>query len=362
MSRGLRCMPLDARRVFRLSLTMALALAAAYALGTPLPYLAPVIALTLGATPAPPMGPKGLLGLILVVLITLGVGLLLIPMLQHYPFSAVLMVAGGLYLSTYLTVNLGKGLIGTLLAIGFTMIPAAGTVDFALALIVIQALVIAIAIAIVCQWIVYPWFAEDADALPAPAPPATASASNWIALRTAIIVVPPFLLALANPANYMALIMKSIVLGQQGSTVSARTAGRELLGSTFLGGCLAIAFWFALKLNPSLWMFFLWMLLFGMGFAGKLYRVVGTQFPASFWQNACVTMLILVGPAVEDTANGNDVQEAFVTRMSLFVVVTLYAWGAVFALERLRNRRLAPSSVRGSGREGYQTADPTKAG
>jgi uncharacterized membrane protein YccC len=339
MSRALRPMPLEARRVFRLGLTMALALAAAYALGAPLPYLAPVIALTLGATPAPPMGPKGLLGLILVVLITLGVGLLLIPMLQHYPFPAVLMVAAGLYISTYLSVNLGKGLVGTLLAVGFTMIPAAGTVDFALALMVIHALLIAVALAVVCQWIVYPWFAEERDMVPAPAPPATTTASNWIALRTAIIVVPPFLLALGNPASYMPLIMKSIVLGQQGSTVSARSAGRELLGSTFLGGSLAIAFWFALKLNPSLWMFFLWMLLFSIGFAGKLYRVANTQLPASFWQNACVTMLILVGPAVEDTANGKDVQEAFVTRMSLFVAVTLYAWGAVFALEQLRVRR-----------------------
>jgi len=213
-------------------------------------------------------------------------------------------------------------------------------VDFALALIVIQSLVVAVGLAIVCQWIVYPWFPEPAGSVPVPPTP-NASTSNWIALRATLIVLPPFLLALANPAIYMALIMKSIMLGQQGSLVSARTAGRELLGSTFLGGCFAIVFWFALKLNPNLWMFFWWMLLFGIVFAAKLYRVVATRYPASFWQNAGVTMLILLGPAVEDTANGKDVQAAFVTRMSLFVAVTLYAWAAVYLLEQWRIRRLA---------------------
>lgn len=334
-------MRVEARRVFRLSLTTALALAAAYALAVPLPYLAPIVALILGATPAPPMGPKALLGLILVVLLTLGVGLLLIPLLQNYPFSAVLMVAAGLYFSSYLTVNFGKGLVGTLFAVGFTLIPAAGTVDFALAVVVIQSLVFAVALAIACQWVVYPWFPEDAGGAPARPATATASAAHWISLRTALIVLPPFLLALTNPSAYLALIMKSIALGQQGSLVSARTAGRELLGSTFLGGCFAIAFWFALKLDPSLWMFFSWMLLFGILLGAKLYQVVATRFPASFWQNVAVTMLILVGPAVEDTANGKDVQDAFVTRMSLFVAVTLYAWAAVYGLERWRNRRSA---------------------
>ena len=156
-------MPVAARRVFRLSLTMALALAGAYAPGIAAAILAPLFALLLTGVPAPPMGPKGLFGLILVVLITLGVGLLLIPLLINYPVSAVLIVAVGLYFSTYLTVNMGKALVGTLLTVGFTLISAAGTVSFSLALAVIQALVLGIALAIVCQWIVYPWFPEDAS-------------------------------------------------------------------------------------------------------------------------------------------------------------------------------------------------------
>ncbi len=333
-------MPVVARRVFRLGLVMALALAGAYAMALPLPFMAPLFALLLTAAPAPPMGPKGLFGLIMLVAITLGVGLLLIPVLDHYPVSAVLIVAVGLYLSMYITVNMGKALVGTFLTVGFTLISAAGTVSFALAITVIQSLALGIGLAIVCQWLVYPWFPEDAAPVKRPkTAPDGADRSNWIALRAALIVLPAYLLSLTNPSMYLSIIMKAVALGQQGSVTGAHDAGRELLGSTFLGGCFATLFWFVLKIQPNLWMFFLWMLLFGVYFASKLYGLIGSRFPASFWQNVAVTMLILLGPAVEDSANGKDVYSAFAVRMGLFVAVTLYAWLAIVALEQLRVRR-----------------------
>jgi len=335
-------MHIQARRIFRLSLTTALALAVAYALAVPLPFLAPLFAIMLVAKPSPPPGLKGLFKLVLLVLLTLGVGLLLIPMLQHYPVAALLIVALGLYFSSYLTVNLGKGLVGALLTVGFTLISAAGTVDYALATTVIQSLVLGLVISIVCSWLVYPWFPED----PAGEQPPAASASSeeqstWIALRAALIVLPVYFLTLTNPLIYMPTLMKSVSLGQQGSLVDARSAGRELLGSsTFLAGCFAVLFWGLLGLSTNLWMFFWWMLLFGVYFASKLYRLIATRYPASFWLNVATTMLILLGPAVEDSAGGKDVYMAFAVRMGLFVAVTLYAWLAVYLLEYLRTRRI----------------------
>ena len=333
-------MPVQARRIFRLGLTMALAQAIAYALALPIPFLAPLFALILGAAPTPPMGLKGLLGLIALVLITLGVGLLLFPLLTHYPFSAILIVALGLYLSAYLTVNMGKGLVGTFLTVGFTLISAAGTVSYGLATAVIQALVSGIALAVACQWLVYPWFPEDPAPATKPRPAKTgAMRSNWVALRATLIVLPAYLVALTNPAMYLAIIMKAVTLGQQDSVSGARDAGRELLGSTFLGGAFAVLLWFALKIHPNLWMLSLWTLLFGLYTASKLYGLVRSRFPGSFWLNTAVTVLILLGPAIEDSANGKDVYTAFIVRMGLFVAVTLYAWLAIVALETLRARR-----------------------
>lgn len=335
-------MPIIARRVFRLGLTIALSLAVAYGLQLPLPFLAPLFATMIAAAPTPPMRPKALAGLILVICITTGVGLLLIPMLRYYPVTGLLVVAVGLYFSNYLTVNKGKALVGAFLTVGIAMISAAGTLSYALATVVITALVAGISVAIVCQWLVYPWFPEDEVAAP-PAKPADqdAAQSNWIALRATMIVLPAYFMVLINPAMYMPVIMKSVSLGQQASLLNARHAGRELLGSTFLGGCLAIVFWFLLGLLTSLWMFSLLMLAFGVYYASKLYGVLPSRYPASFWQNAVVTMLILLGPAVEDSANGKDVYAAFAVRMALFVVVTLYAWAALYLLEHWRGRKLA---------------------
>jgi hypothetical protein len=112
------------------------------------------------------------------------------------------------------------------------------------------------------------------------------------------------------------------------------------VGFTFLAGCLAVLFWFALKLAATLWMYFLWMQVFGLYIAATLCGVSATRLTTSFWQDVLVTLLILLGPAVEDSATGSDVYGRFVVRMSLFVAVTLDAWTAIELLERLRGRRV----------------------
>lgn len=333
-------MPIAARRVFRLSVTVALTLAVAYGMRMSMPYVAPIFAIFLTLAPKPPMGIKGLFGVVIFVTITTGVGLLLVPLLTHFPASALLIAFAGLYLSNYLSVNLGKAPVGAFLTIGITLISAAGYASYTLADTVIEAIALGIALAIVCQWIVYPFFPEDAGPAAGKAPAPTAGTSNWIALRATLIVLPTYLMALTNPAMYMAVVMKSVSLGQQSSILNMRSAGRELLGSTFLGGTFAILVWLGLGMGVSLWMFFLWVLLVTVYFASKIYGLLKTRFPASFWTNTGVTMLILLGSAVQDSATGKDVYKAFAIRMALFVVVTLYAWAAVLLLEHLRVRRL----------------------
>lgn len=64
-----------------------------------------------------------------------------------------------------------------------------------------------------------------------------------------------------------------------------------------------------------------------------------TAFRPSFWSNALITALILLGPAIEDSANGKSVLEASAVRTCLFLGVAVYAWATVWALERWRKRR-----------------------
>ena len=333
-------MPIGARRTFRLGFVVALSLALGYGMELQFPFFAPLFGLVLTAKPGPPLGLKGLLGLTLVVAITLGVGLVMTPILGKYPASALLIIAVGLYLSTFIAIGLRKGAFGTLLALGFALIPGAGLVSHGFAIDLIQGFWIGIGVGIACQWIAYPFFPEDPRKEQTAKPPAVdAGESGWIALRAPLIIFPPFLLYLFSPTQYVPIIAKCVLLSQQGSTVSARSAGRDIVAATFLGGGISIMFWFALKICPSLWMFFLWTLLVGIYCAGKLYGVIASRFSPAFWSDVVVNTLVLLGPAVMDSATGQDVYRRFAIRFSLFVAVSLYAWFAMVALEWLRGGR-----------------------
>ena len=337
-------MPIAAKRVFRLSLTIALALVVGYGAGLPMPFIAPMFAFMLGAAPKPPMGPKGVVGLLIVLCIMLSSGLLLVPILMHYPATGLMLALLGLFFANYATLNLGKPPVGALLTLGIAMISAMGLMGYGVAQMIIQALCINILIAVVCQWVVYPFFPEEAEPPPAPAPPKPAQ-SSWLALRATLIVYPSYLLVLTNPAAYAPIIMKSVALGQQTEVTAIKDAGRELLGSTLMAAFLAILMWFGLKLAPNLWMFGLWTLAFSMFVVAKFYGVLRSKYSPSFWQNVLVTLFIFIGPAVGDTESGKDPYKASAVRLGLFVGVTIYAWLMLVFLEWLRTRQLNKRST-----------------
>ncbi|MGO4003668.1 DUF2955 domain-containing protein [Pseudomonas fluorescens] len=330
----------QAQRALRLASGTALCLATSFGLGLPIPFLAPVLAVLLLTALNQPLKLKAGIGLALIAMLTTGIGLLLIPLLRYYAFSAVLLVGVGLFVVFRMGLRGANNLIVTFLIIGLTMISAAGVADFGLAVMVINALVRGLFLAVLMVGVSHWLFPEPGNA-PTPAAAALLSASEVtrIALRATLIVLPAFLLALLDQASYLPIILKAVSLGQQSSTTGTRHAGRELLGSTLLGGLLAVLFWGALSLFVHLWMFFLWMLLFGLWVGRKLYRLTPTRLSPGFWLNTLVTMIILLGQSVQDSAAGKDVQTAFAVRMGLFILVTLYACLMVQVLDQRSSRR-----------------------
>jgi hypothetical protein len=326
-----------AQRALRLATGTALSLAASFGLGLPIPFLAPVLAVLLLATLNRPLPFKAGLVLALAALLTTAIGLLLIPILRYYPVSGVLLIGVCLFLAFRYGLRGGNNLIMTFLVIGLTMISSAGVADFELGALVIGALVKGLLLAVLVLALSHWLFPDPANA---PSPPASpilpADEEGRVALRTTLIVLPTFLLALIDPASYLPIILKAVSLGQQSSTATARNAGRELVGSTLFGGLLAILFWCALSLFVHLWMFFLWMLLFALVLARKLYALSPTRFSPGFWLNSLITMIILLGQSVQDSAAGKDVYTAFAVRMGLFIVVTLYACLMVNLLSQRR--------------------------
>ncbi|MBP0592227.1 DUF2955 domain-containing protein [Paraburkholderia sp. LEh10] len=328
---------LPGRRALRVATGTALCVAISFALDLPIPVVAPVFAVFLLATQNRPLSLKAGIAFALVVALTTGSGLLLVPLLRHYAFAGVLITGLMLFLAFRYGLSGGNNLVGTFLVAGLTMISAAGTADFQLAVTVVGALVKGLLLAVLVSAVTHRLFPEPMSARPQPAAPAMPKRqAARIALRAVLVVMPAYLLAMSDPASYMPIIMKSVSLGRQSCLTTGRSAARDLIGSTLLGGLLAIAFWFALRLFVHLWMFFLWMLLFGLLVGRKLYRIKPSRYSPGFWLNSLVTMIILLGQSVQDSVAGKDVYTAFAVRMGLFLAVTVYACLMLLIFERRR--------------------------
>jgi hypothetical protein len=325
------------RRALRLAWGAALSLAVSFGSGLPVPVLAPVLCVLLLAMRNQALPLRMAPVLALLVLISCGSGLLLIPVLRHAPLTGVLLVAVGLFLVFRWALRGGNGLLANLLVIGLTLIAAAGTRDFTLALSVVEAMAKGMLLAVLCTLVAHALFPEPADAPAAPvAARPDAADAGWVALRATLIVMPAFLLALIAPDRFMPLIMKSVSLGQQAGETDARQAARELVGSTLLAGVLAILVWGALSLFVHLWMLFLWVLLVALWQARRLQRLVASRHGPAFWVSCLTTMLILLGQSVQDSVAGQDVYRAFAVRMALFLVVSLYASAMLVWIDRRR--------------------------
>jgi Protein of unknown function (DUF2955) len=328
------------KAVLRLTLGLGLAVMIAYGFALPMPFVVCLMSLLVLCKPGPPLPlTKGLvIAAIFAALVASGV--LMVPLLEHYAWSGIL-ITGTILYGTFFFGLVRTNPLTMVLVISFTLIPVAGVADQA----IVGMLSATLAIGILTGGLVssasnalFPDPPARAANRPAPAF-ASHETAGWIALRATVIVMPVFVLALTNPSFYIAAIMKTVALSQQAGEVEARFAGGELVGSTLVGALVAAVVWLSLSLHPSLWMLALWMMGAALWTGSGIFRTRSTSFRPSFWSNALITMLILLGPAIEDSASGKSVLEASAVRTGLFVAVALYAWGTVWALERWRNSR-----------------------
>ena len=337
------------KAVLRLAIGLGLAVLIAYGLGLPAPFVVCIMTVLMLCKPGPPIPfAKGVV-LALVVGALLTAGVLMVPILQHYALTGVVLT-GALLHAVFFAGARNANPLTIILVIAFTVIPVAGVANQALVSVLSVAFAVGLGTGILVSGISHAFFpdppgATGMAAAPGPASPETAS---WDALRATLVVIPVFVLALTNPAFYLPAIIKTVTLGQQAGSTSARSAGQELVGSTLMGAFMAALAWAGLSMRPNLWMLMLWMVAVALWAGARLYRVKATSFPPSFWSNALVTMLILLGPAIEDSAQGKDVYTASAIRVLLFVGVALYAWATVWALERWRASRSEALFFKGS--------------
>ena len=329
------------KAVLRLVIGLGLAVLVAYGLALPVPFVVCLMSVLVLCKPGPPIPlVKGaVIALIFAALVAAGI--MMVPVLENYALSGILLTAAVLYGVFFLGLRSGNPLT-MVLVISFALIPVAGVADQALVGMLSVTLAVGILTGTLVSALSNAFFPDPpVPAAKRPGPPSPSrAAAGWIALRATLIVMPVFVLALINPSFYLAAIMKTVALSQQAGEVDARSAGRELVGSTLMGALIAAVLWLGLSLLPNLWMLMLWMMAAALWTGSGIFGARATAFRPSFWSNALITALILVGPAIEDSASGKSVLEASAVRTCLFVGVALYAWATVWALERWRTSKL----------------------
>jgi hypothetical protein len=328
------------KAALRLAIGMGLSVAIAWGAGLEAAFMAPVMTMTLLCKPGPPIPlVKGaVLGLVVAALLLAGV--LTVPILEHYPVTGVLLTGALFYTVTYTSARKANPLT-LFMHVALVFIPTAGVADQAATTVLARTTGVALVIGVLASLISHALFPDAPGPAKVAAAPVGASpeAASWIALQATLIVIPVFMLALSNPAFYLQGVMKTVGMGQQAGATTARTAGRELAGSTLVGAILAMVIWSGLTLRPNLWMFALWTAAASLWIGVRLFRIKATSFPPSYWLNALMTMFFVLGPAIADSAKGDDVYRAGVVRVTLFLLVALYASAIVWVLERWRASR-----------------------
>ncbi len=327
------------KAVLRLTLGLGLATLIAYGLALPIPYLVCLMAVLVLVKPGPALSlVKGLV-LALIVAGLVAVGVLMVPLLEYYPASGVVLTGIALYALFYLGQRTGHPLT-QVLVISFTLAPVAGVVEQGLVTLIAVTLAAGVAVGALVSGLSQALFPDPPAQGKRPAPPSPSpETAAWIALRGMLVVMPVFILALTDPSFYLPAIMNTVSLGQQACSADTRSAGRQLLGSTLMAAALATLVWFALSLLPSLWMLVLWLMLAALWVGARIYRVRATAFPPLFWSSALTTLLILLGPAIEDSASGEGVLGEAASRTLLYLGVAAYAWATVWILEYWRASR-----------------------
>ena len=219
------------KAVLRLGVGVGLSALIAYGLALPAPFVVCVLTVLLLCKPGPPIPfLKGaVMGFVIAALLVVGV--LMVPLLENYPATGILLTGAFLYAVFFAGARSANPLT-IFLVIALTFIPVAGVADQALTTVLSVAVGVGLGAGVIVSGASHAFFPDAPGSAKIVTSPAAVSpeAASWSALQATLVVMPVFVLALTNPAFYLAAIMKTVTLAT-GAT-NAQSAGRELVGST----------------------------------------------------------------------------------------------------------------------------------
>lgn len=334
-------------RILRLSAGTALSLWVSQAVGWDLSFIAPVMTLFILALPLPALTLEQGIKFLAAMTLSMYAGLLLLPWLLDYPLVGLLLLVLALYWSFYFTAKGGSPVLGSFITVGIALSTAIGSVSVDATLMLINGLIMNAVIGIVFVWVAHALLPDSmAGGFPAPDKPQGGAKpeladSRWSAFRSLVIVFPIafwFMLSGAS-TSYVPVMIKVASMGQQATNEGARLAGRSLVMSTIIGGIGAIIGWNLLGIVPELSLYALLVALAGLVFGRRIFAGKGMHAEAGTWSYGYLTMIVILAPAVMDTASGSSADAAFWSRLVMFALATLYGVAAVYVVDAFRPAR-----------------------
>jgi hypothetical protein len=330
-------------RILRLALGTAMSLWFSQAVSWQMSFIAPVITLLILALPIPPPKLKGGAVFVFVLTGSLLAGLLLLPPLLNQPMVGVILLVLALYWSFYFTAKGGSALIGTFATVGIAVSIAVGTVNLDAVLVVVSGVSFGALVGVLFVWVAHA-FVPDSMAVmsnapvaakPHAAPAPDLSAARWSAFRSLMIVLPVALWFLFSSAStaYVPVMIKVASMGQQATNDGAKHAGHSLVLSTIIGGAGAIIGWQILSITPTLTIYTLIIALAGLLMGPKIFQGRAMHPQGATWSYGFLTMIVILAPAVMDSAGGGAAGTKFWERLVMFGGTTLYALGTVYIFD-----------------------------
>ena len=322
-------------------------------------FIAPVITMFVLALPFPAPKLKAGIAFVAVMTLSLFAGLLLLPPLLNQPLVGLLLLILALYWSFYFTAKGGSAVLGTFATMGIAVSAAIGTVSLDAVLMIVELLSFGALVGVLFVWIAHAFLPDPmADAADAPAqakpaekPAPDLSTARWSAFRSLMIVLPIALWFLFSSASaaYVPVMIKVASMGQQATNDATRVAGRSLAMSTIIGGAGAIIGWQILTLTPTLTVYTLIIALGALLMGPKIFQGRAMHPQAATWSYGFLTMIVILAPAVMDSAGGGPAGIKFWDRLVMFGGTTLYAVVTVDVFDAIvasRRRRKSPSAAK----------------
>lgn len=352
-------MTLAQLRTLRLALGTTLCLVFSQMVGWSLSYLAPVITLSFLGLPLPALKPAAGIKFLVLLALTLAGGTWLLPTLLYYELAGILLFSLALFFTFYLTAKGGPAVLGSLLTISLALTAGIGTVSIDALLAIIEGVLIAATVGLLFTWLAHgllpdakalPWVLPPGAKRPSKPPPPPLALARFRAVRSLVIVLPivSWLVVSGSSASYVAVLIKVASMGQQATVAGTSKAARSLLGATLIGGIGAVLGWQVLSIWPSLVMYALVVALAGLVMGKRLFAGPALSATGPMWSYGYLTMIVILAPAVMDSAGGSEAGAAFWSRILMFAGATVYSVIAVTVFDAFFTRPAPATQTAGT--------------